>query len=115
MPAVRIDALCQCDGCSKRFGVELDLGEKLKGGFSEDFEMLVREAIRGGQTNFYTWGVRGKNTVDRISLSGFPTIQADLMLCDRCTKLCDDLPIDRDLTRTEVEKALNLPWGPDVE
>jgi hypothetical protein len=113
MPVVRIDALCQCEACDKRFGVELELAEPLKGGEYEDFEAFVRDTINGGNATVYTWGVRGKATVDRLSLSGQPTIQADLMLCDRCTKLCDDLPIEGALTRAQVEKALNLPWGPD--
>lgn len=64
MPVVRMDALCACEGCQKRFGVELDIAEPLKGGSYEDFEALVRDAIRGGQATCYTWGVRGKATVD---------------------------------------------------
>lgn len=109
MPVVRADVLCECEGCQKRFGVEIDIATPLKDGFSPDFEMLAREAIRGGQTNFYTWGARGKATVDRLSLSGYPTIQAEMMLCDECTKKCDALPIERDLTLREVERALGLP------
>lgn len=112
MPVVRIDALCRCEGCDKRFGVEIELAADI--GNVDDFEELVREEIRGGNATSYTWGVRGKMTVDRLPLSCQPTIQADLMLCDRCSKLCDDLPIEGALTRAQVEKALNLPWGPDV-
>lgn len=112
MPVVRIDALCQCEACSKRFGVELELAEDLKGGSHEDFESLVRDTILGGNATVYTWGVRGKSTVDRLSLDGLPSIQGDLLLCDRCTKICDDLPIEGALTRAQVEKALDLPYGP---
>lgn len=112
MPAVRIDALCQCEACDKRFGVELDLAQDLKDGAYEDFEALVRDTIRGGDATVYTWGVRGKATVDRLPLTGQPTIQADLMLCDQCTKICDALPIEGDLTRAQVEEALDLPYGP---
>ncbi len=114
MPVVRIDALCQCEGCSKRFGIELELAEDLKDGEHADFEALVRDTINGGNTTSYTWGVRGKATVDRHPLTGPPTIQGDLMLCDRCTKICDALPIDGALTRAQVEKALDLPYGPGL-
>lgn len=113
MPVVRIDALCQCEACNKRFGVELELAEDLKAGIYADYEALVRDTINGGNATVYTWGVRGKNTVDRIGLTGQPTIQGDLMLCDRCTKICDELPIEGALTRAQVEKALDLPFGPD--
>lgn len=108
MGVVRIDALCMCDGCAKRFGVELDVAEDLKDGDNADFESLVRETICNG-TAGYTWGVRGKATVDRLSLAYQPTIQAGLMLCDICSKLCDDAPIEGNLTRAQVNQALGLP------
>jgi hypothetical protein len=113
MPVERIDALCCCEGCSKRFGVELELSEDLKDGAHADFESLVRETVLNGNAITYTWGVRGKATVDRLPLSYQATIQGDLLLCDECSKRCDDLPIENDLTREQVEKALNLPWGPN--
>lgn len=106
---VRIDALCCCEGCGKRFGVELELAEELKGGANADFEELVRETIRGGEATVYTWGVRGKATVDRIGLSYSATVQADLVLCDICSKKCDELPIEGNLTRAQVNRALGLP------
>jgi hypothetical protein len=111
----RIDALCACEGCGKRFGVELDIGEPLKGGSYDDFDDMVRWYVRGGNVNCYTWGVRGKSTVDRLSLSCHPTVQADLLLCDICTKKCDDVevPEDRNLTRAEVNKALGLIGADD--
>lgn len=109
MSVVRIDTLCECEGCGKRFGVEVDLA--MDTAAYTDFEDMVRETIRGGNATCYTWGVRGKATVDRLSLSGHPTIQADLMLCDICTKKCDavEVPEDRNLTRPEVNRALGLP------
>ncbi len=107
MGVVRIDALCMCDGCAKRFGIEIEVAEVLKD--HEDFEHLARETIRGGQLTSYTWGVRGKQTVERFPLSCHPTIQGGYMLCDVCTKTCDDLPGDHNLTRIEVEKTLGLP------
>lgn len=106
MPVVRIDALCECEGCQKRFGIELDLAEELRD--HADFESVARETIRNG-TAGYTWGVRGRMTVDRMALSYQPTIQAELMLCDTCSKLCDDAPIEEDLTRAQVNRALGLP------
>lgn len=109
MPAVRIDALCECEGCGKRFGVELELATEITGSFFEDFEGLVREEILSGNACCYTWGVRGKATVDRMSLSYHPTIQGELMLCDVCSRLCDDLPIEGNLTRAQVNEALGLP------
>lgn len=30
-------------------------------------------------------------------------------VCDACSKKCDDLPIERNLTRPEVNGALGLP------
>lgn len=111
MGVVRIDALCECEGCGKRFGVEIDIAEELKGGDNADFEALVRGTIWGGQATCYTWGVRGKVTVDRMSLSYQPTIQADLMLCDICSRKCDDLPIEESLTLAQVNEALGLPRG----
>jgi hypothetical protein len=53
--------------------------------------------------------VRGKATVDRMSLSYQATIQADLTLCDICSRKCDDLPIEGNLTRAQVNRALGLP------
>lgn len=111
MSVMRIDALCECEGCGKRFGVECCLGQPIKGSFYEDFEALVRDEIRGGQANCYTWGVRGRKTIDRMALSYNATIQADLMLCDICSKKCDDLPIEGNLTRAQVNGALGLPEG----
>jgi hypothetical protein len=109
MAVVRIDALCECEGCAKRFGVELDLSNTLKDGPYEDFEALVRDTVRGGGATCYTWGVRGKATVDRIGLSYSVTIQADLLLCDVCSRKCDELPIEENLTREQVNEALGLP------
>ena len=109
MPVVRIDALCVCEGCDKRFGVELELAEDLKDGEYADFEELARDTIRGGQCNCYTWGVRGKATVDRMSLDYQATIQGDLMLCDVCSRKCDDLPIEGALTVEQVRTTLGLP------
>lgn len=111
MPVVRIDALCVCEGCEKRFGVELDTAEDLKGGDHTDFEALTRSTIQSGQATTYTWGVRGKATVDRISLSYHVTIQADLMLCDDCSRKCDELPIEGPLTREQVNEVLGFPKG----
>jgi hypothetical protein len=111
MGVVRIDALCECEGCQKRFGVELDVAEELKAGYNKDFEELVRDTIRGGTATCYTWGVRGKATIDRMSLNYQVTIQAELMLCDTCSRKCDDLPIEENLTREQVNEALGLPKG----
>ena len=111
MPVVRMDALCECEACSKRFGIEIELATETSE--FEDFEDIVRAAIKEGNTTHYVWGVRGKATVDRLPLPYRPTIQGDLMLCDRCSKICDDLPIEGALTRAQVEKALDLPYGPD--
>ena len=108
MAAVRIDALCACEGCGKRFGVELELAQDLKDGEYTDFEALVRDTIRSGLGNCYVWGVRGKSTVDRMSLSYHVTIQGEYMLCDICSKKCDDLPIEGNLTKEQVEQTLGL-------
>lgn len=54
MSVVRIDALCECEGCGKRFGAELDIGEYL-GDLAvdnADFEALVRDTIRGGTAGY---------------------------------------------------------------
>ena len=107
MTVVRVDILCECEGCQKRFGIEADIGRDLNNEAWPDFEALAREEILNGREG-YTWGVRGKATVERFPLSGWPTIQADLLLCDECTRKCDDLPIERPLTRPEVNEALGL-------
>ena len=109
MPIVRIDALCECEGCQKRFGVEVELASELKD--FTDFEALVRETIRNGFANCYTWGVRGKQTIDRMALSYQATVQADLLLCDVCSRKCDDLPIEGDLTLAQVHEALGVYDG----
>jgi hypothetical protein len=109
MAVVRIDALCECEGCGKRFGVEVDLAAELKGGEYEDFEALVRGTVRDGNATCYVWGVRGQRTVDRLSLSCQATVQAELLLCDICSRKCDDLPIEGALSRAQVNEALGLP------
>lgn len=109
MTVVRVDALCECEGCGKRFGIELDIGRDLTNEIFPDFDALAREEIRNGLNEGYTWGIRGKTTVDRFALSGSVTIQAELMLCDICTRKCDDVPVDRNLTLSEVNEALGLP------
>lgn len=109
MTVKRVDALCECEGCGKRFGIELDIGRDLGNEIFPDFDAIAREEIRSGHTAGYTWGVRGKATVERFPLSGSVTIQAGLMLCDVCTRKCDDLPIERNLTLAEVNGALGLP------
>jgi hypothetical protein len=108
MSVVRVDALCECEGCQKRFGIELDIGRDLGKGFFADFDAVTREEIRNGLNCGYRWGVRGKMTVERYPLSGSATIQAELMLCDECTRKCDDLPIEGNLTRAQVNRALGL-------
>lgn len=107
MGVVRVDVLCMCDGCAERFGVEVERSETLSD--YEDFDALVTETIRGGNTTHFRWGVRGKATVDRLSLTYQVTIQAGLMLCDICSKKCDELPIEGALTRAQVNEALGLP------
>jgi hypothetical protein len=109
MAVVRVDALCQCEGCDKRFGVELELADDFKG----DFEEMTRERIRNGDGTYYVLGVRGKHTVDRFPLGYWPTIQGGLMLCDECSRKCDDVPKRETeaLTKAEVLKALQLVEG----
>ena len=107
MGVVRIDVLCMCDGCAERFGVELDMATDLKD--YADVEEWTRDTIRGGNATCYKWGVRGKHTVDRLPLTYSTTIQGGLMLCDVCSKKCDDVPIDSDLTRAQVDRVLGLP------
>jgi hypothetical protein len=107
MGVVRVDVLCMCDGCGERFGVEVERAETLRD--YEDFDALVTETIHGGNCTCFKWGIRGKATVDRLPLTYQATIQAGLMLCDICSRKCDALPIEGDLTRAQVNKALGLP------
>lgn len=111
MSVVRIDCLCECDACAKRFGVEVELATKLKDGVYIDFEDLVRDTVRGVGGG-YTWGVRGKSTVDRMALSYSCTVQGGMLLCDVCSKKCDEVPVDRNLTIAEVRRCLNLDVTP---
>lgn len=114
MAVVRVDCLCECEGCQKRFGVELPLDafeleptDSLGDPVQIDFDVLVREEVLAGNGCYYTWGVRGKQTVDRLSLSYQPTIQAELLLCDECSKKCDDYhDEDRALRLDEVNRAI---------
>jgi hypothetical protein len=115
MPIARIDILCECENphCAKRFGVELGLADEVPDSkhpkyLGDLIQDLVREAIRDGNGTYYTWAVRGKITVDRISLSGPPSIQGNLMLCDACTKKCDADPKEGNLTQEEVEEILGM-------
>lgn len=108
MGVVRVDVLCMCDGCAERFGIEVERAAVLKD--YDDFDALAVETIKSG-TAGYKWGVRGKATVDRLPLTYQPTIQGGLMLCDVCSKKCDDLPLEGNLTRAEVNKALGIPEG----
>jgi hypothetical protein len=107
MTVVRVDALCVCDGCAKRFGVELEVAEDLS--MHKDFETLVRSTIRMGDAAGYIYGVRGKQTVDRFPLSYPVTVQAGLILCDECSRKCDAVPVEGNLTRAQVNEALGLP------
>jgi hypothetical protein len=104
MPVVRVDCLCECDVCSKRFGVELETTED----FSkiESFEELVKETVRSGNPICYTWGVRGKQTVDRFPLSYSVTIQGEMLLCDECSRKCDDYPEEGALSASQVFAAV---------
>jgi hypothetical protein len=103
----RLDAFCQCEGCGNHFGIEISLSHNMKA--FDDFDSLAREEIRNGLNPGYRWGVRGKQTVDRMPLSYSVTIQADYMLCDVCSKKCDDVPVERNLTKLEVETTLGMP------
>lgn len=113
MPVVRVDALCECEGCQKRFGVEVELATDLKE--HADFESLVRETVRNGDALCYTWGVRGKQTIDRMALSYQATVQAGLLLCDACSRKCDDLPVKGNLTLVQVHEALGVYDGVEDE
>ena len=107
MGVVRLDVLCMCEGCAERFGVELDLATELDDYL--DVEEWTRDTILGGNATCYKWGVRGKHTVDRMPLTYQATIQGGLMLCDVCSKKCDDLPTEGGLTRAQVYHVLGLP------
>ena len=104
MPLEGIDARVICDGCGKKFFVELDMTDN-PGSSPEDW---VRETIRGGQSPGYVWGVRGKHTLDRFQLDYNVTVQGGLMLCDECSKKCDDAPIEGNLSVDEVKAVLGL-------
>lgn len=106
MGVVRVDLLCECEygPCGKRFGVEVDLAINPRD--HVDFESMVREVVNDGCTTAYTWGVRGKMTVDRFSLIHQVTIQGGMLLCDNCSKKCDDYPVEGNLTPSQVARAL---------
>jgi hypothetical protein len=94
MPLVRLDALCACEGCYKRFGIELDIGRNLADeSWLGNFDAVVREEIASGRDDGYVWGVRGQKTVERFG-TGSVSIQGGLMLCSECTKKCDRDPRD---------------------
>lgn len=109
MGVVRVDVLCMCDGCAERFGVEVERAETLRD--YDDFDALVAETICGGNCTCFKWGVRGKATVDRLPLTYQATMQGGFMLCDVCSKKCDEAPIKGDLTKAQVLETLGLPNG----
>lgn len=99
MAVVRIDCLCECEGCQKLFGVELPLTAKVT-----DWDEAVKKEVREGEAICYKWGVRGKATVDRMALDYYVTVQGGLLLCDDCSQKCDE--VEGDLTQEQVEKIL---------
>ena len=50
-----------------------------------------------------------------MALSYQATVQADLLLCDVCSRKCDDLPIEGDLTLAQVHEALGVYDGLEDE
>jgi hypothetical protein len=87
--------------------MELDIGDNLSE--FKDFEGIVRETVLNGTAAAYTWGVRGKQTVERFPLSYNVTIQGGYLLCDVCSKKCDQTDTLSSLTREQVEACLNTP------
>lgn len=102
MSVLRIDARCECDFCHKPFIVEIEPNETIQA-FS-DMEAIVRKAILAGEKG-YTYGVRGQKTIDRFHFDYPVTIQGGLMLCDECSKICDQID-SVDVTKEQVEQAL---------
>lgn len=107
MTILRVDVLCECEGCQKVFGIEVDHADIDQiGQVYPNLEAALRDSVLGGNPTCYTWGVRGKHTVDRLPLTHQVTIQGGLLLCDECSKACDDLPIEGSLTREQVDEVI---------
>jgi len=114
MPIARIDTLCECDGCGKRFGIELDI--TYSPSEFDSFEELVKETVTECFAFCYSWAIRGKETVERFPLDYSVTIQAEMLLCDECSRKCDEFDVVGELTLDQVLEAIEKePESEDLD
>lgn len=122
MGIVRIEATVECDGCGKRFMVDVEPSKRCLFGVDQetgaaqgfvDASELAVESVRGGE--WHEIIVRGQRTIARETTGdGSCSVQAGLCLCNECTAKCDAVPtvgaagehVERSLTEAEVRKAL---------
>lgn len=108
MPVEYLDAACKCDACGKPFRVEVEAATKLTPYLDQDLETIVRDNLVAGNARAYTLGIRGKHTLDRFDLDYQATLQGGYILCDVCSRKCDDAPIEGALSKEQVEDILGL-------
>ena len=87
MTITSIKATIDCDGCNKSFTVTMDRGGKPPEIW--DLDQFVEDAVRGGNAE-----------------AGMTSVQGEHLLCERCTKIVNELPQDAP-TREQVERKLN--------
>lgn len=87
-----VKASVECEGCGRPFEVLLDPGDLSDG---MDMHDLAQEAVMNGNKS-------------ALRDDGLTSVQCELALCSKCTKIADaiDTPNDRDPTRLELESAL---------
>lgn len=71
MPVLWVKAKVECEGCAKEFEVKVETGEDIPAGW--DMIDIVKDAVRACDL-----------------MSDEPSsVQADMILCDKCTKHVD--------------------------
>lgn len=90
MSIVTIKAYFDCDGCGAQFGVEMDPARKAWMR-RQSLDSMAEDAIRGGST------LAGDSC----------SVQADLHLCPKCTRVADNINSDDENYSPTREEILN--------
>lgn len=104
MPFLSLKAAIECDGCGTHFVVDMDLGDDLPSGW--DLPMLIKDQVRGGHCTH----------LDKRLDPGFCSVQHDMMLCGRCTRIADAIGDDDEYqpTKAEIESAIEQKLADEV-
>lgn len=97
MTVKSIEAVIRCDNCGTEFRMDVDPARNVP--FKWSMWDVAVDAIRGG----HLAGMVGLSSL----LVGSPSVQADLHLCVKCTRIVDNAyPEDHLPTDDEVRNAL---------